>query len=482
MQVIGSESGAAVERVGLVLKSRYRIDRVIHTAADADVYGGTDLKGGRVAIKCLRAEHATDVAARTRWVRRASLANSVGHSGAVSVIDDGLAADGVAFVVTELLEAQSLEQLRNDRGGRLPTRLVCGIADQCLDLLGSAHAQEVTHGQLDTRNVFWTRSGQLKVLGFGATPACPQHPNEPCPLACVVRRDLRATAALLFLLLHGEPLHEVAAAQPGVSIASLLPSVPPAIGVVIERALVSDAAQRWTHADEMRAALQLAFASALGAPLDHALQPMAATHAPESPAWAWPMVALVGGALVAWIMWLPLGSDHLERARHPEARVHEAREASHTSETPDTKPAAEAAVTAAETRGLMPDAAQAPHRSVNMVTSVNAATSGDVIARTRQAADTIADEAKAEVTVKEAPAPAGPNERARKAPKAGSYLRIKPSEPKPGDTTASAPARHDAASQLAPTDRLCAQLNERKGAQGAPPELGELWSQHCSQL
>lgn len=403
--------------IGQVLKSRYRVERLLRGGGSAhadgsvvahatqvatvgkaakaakatgasDVYAGVDLKGGRIAIKAMPVTRMPDQAARSRWVQRAYLSNAVGHASAVSVLDDGTTEDGSAFVIMELLEAHSIEQLRMERGGRLPTRLVCGIGDQCLEMLESAHAQHVVHGELNGDNLFWTRSGQLKALGFAFTTH-----TEDAEHSEFVKRDLSDVAAMLFLLLSGESYQTRRAEQieqPELPISELLPDVPQTICVVLDRALApaAGAGERWSSARQMRAALQLAFASALGSPIDQVMQPMASHRGAPPPPWALLTVAVVGSAVLAWTAVWPSPHAHdaakREQARQAVSQQEESAQrvvlpetsvsavTAKTTTTDSASPAssviAEAEASVAQDLDLAPDAASAQAETPHLET------------------------------------------------------------------------------------------------------------------
>jgi hypothetical protein len=262
-----AESEANTQRIGQVLKGRYRIERALQLGADNTVYVGTDEKAGRVAIKVLDT-------ADSSALRRSYLANAVGHPSAVNVLDTGTTPDGAAFLVMELLEAKSVRALLADSGGRLPVRLACHIADQALDLLGCAHAQGIVHGEIGLDTLFVTRCDQLKVLGFGKQPAETSEgaraAREPtAELGAAMASDVFALTQTLASLLRGES--EAGSNGTG--------TAPARIAAVLDKGLSPDVQQRWASASEMRAALQLACQTDLGRPRpkEASMQPPAAT-------------------------------------------------------------------------------------------------------------------------------------------------------------------------------------------------------------
>lgn len=288
-----SESEFGAQRVGDTLKGRYRIERVLQFRADTTIYAGTDQKAGRVAIKVL-------ARADTSALRRSYLANAVGHPAAVNVLDTGTTDDGAAFLVMELLEGRSLRALLAEHGGRLPVRLACAIGDQCLDLLACAHAQGIAHGELSLDVLFWTRSEQLKVLGFGKQPPDPDDAElARAARATAIEADVLALTNLLACLLLGEG-HP---ARPTEGLATTAWNrLPAGIRAVIERGQASEAAERWPSARAMRTALQLAWQKDLGRPVDAGLLPAPVSPAPRRTraVWAAALSALLG-VLLLWL-------------------------------------------------------------------------------------------------------------------------------------------------------------------------------------
>ncbi|MGH7437822.1 MAG: serine/threonine-protein kinase, partial [Polyangiaceae bacterium] len=93
----------AETRVGTVLQRKYRLDRVLGVGGMAAVYAATHRNKKRFAIKVLHPELSVREDIRRRFLREGYVANSVGHAGAVAVLDDDVTEDGSAFLVMELL-------------------------------------------------------------------------------------------------------------------------------------------------------------------------------------------------------------------------------------------------------------------------------------------------------------------------------------------------------------------------------------------
>src|SRR6476659_7583163 len=99
----------AQERVGKVLRQKWRLDKLLGVGGMAAVYAATHRNGKRAAVKLLHADVAMNPDLRTRFLREGYVANAVEHPGAVSVLDDDTDEDGSVYLVMELLEGETLE-------------------------------------------------------------------------------------------------------------------------------------------------------------------------------------------------------------------------------------------------------------------------------------------------------------------------------------------------------------------------------------
>jgi serine/threonine protein kinase len=279
----------AKRRVGTILSGKWSLERLIGVGGMAAVYVGVHRNKKRAAIKILHTELSVDPDVQSRFLREGYVANSVGHPGAVRVDDDDETDDGAAYLVMELLDGESIERRWLRKNKRLPLHEVLWIGDRLLNVLDAAHTRGIVHRDIKPENLFLTYGGELKVLDFGiarlrdsnrgdetstqtgksmGTPAymAPEQArgrwNEVDQ-----RTDLWAVGATLYALLTGRPVHEAetvnealgkAMNEPARPIREHVPSLPDAIGEVIDRALEFQKRRRFSTARDMLDALRAA--------------------------------------------------------------------------------------------------------------------------------------------------------------------------------------------------------------------------------
>ena len=125
----------------------------------AAVYAATHRNQAEFAVKMApRGRRARGRTSGVGFLREGYIANSVKHPGAVRVVDDDIAEDGSAFLVMELLDGRSVEDLWFQTDKHLPLRVALGIAHQLLDVLAAAHAKSIVHRDIKPANLFLTRS------------------------------------------------------------------------------------------------------------------------------------------------------------------------------------------------------------------------------------------------------------------------------------------------------------------------------------
>jgi len=144
---------------------RYEIHSAIGAGGMGEVYRARDTQLGRdVAVKVLPASFSEDVDRLHRFRQEACAASALNHPNILVVHDIGTH-DGSTYVVSELLEG---ETLRKRIGGTpLAQRRVIEYALQIAHGLAAAHEKGIIHRDLKPDNIFITSDGRVKILDFG---------------------------------------------------------------------------------------------------------------------------------------------------------------------------------------------------------------------------------------------------------------------------------------------------------------------------
>jgi serine/threonine-protein kinase len=286
---------------GLSLSDRYRLDTVIATGGMGTIWSADDtFLGRRVAVKVLTWESDADGAgaAGERVRREARAAASLRHPSIACVYDYG-EQGGIAFLVMELLDGESLAA-RLRRHGALPPAEAARVAAGVAEALDAAHLAGIVHRDVKPGNIMLEASGAVKLLDFGIAAISGQRPRAgqerllgtaaylspewgddgPADPA----GDVYSLGVVVYEMLAGRPpftgdsLAAVAAAHaasPPPPLCLLDPEVPAAMAAVCERALAKDPAARPPSAG--------AFAAQLSAGLPRTRHPGASqVRAPET--------------------------------------------------------------------------------------------------------------------------------------------------------------------------------------------------------
>jgi eukaryotic-like serine/threonine-protein kinase len=269
-------------RLGSTLREKYKLERLLGIGGMAAVYGATHRNTKRFAVKVLHPELSLHEDLRTRFLREGYIANSVGHPGAVAVLDDDVTEDGAAFLVMELLDGEPVDSLAQRLGPRLEPTIVLAAAAQALDVLIAAHARKIVHRDIKPENLFLTREGEIKVLDFGVARLRDNSPRTFAGFALGTpaymapeqalgrideidgRTDLWALGATMFRLLSGRLVHDTPSGQEAMiraatatapSLAEISPDVPEGLCRLVDRALAFSRDNRWPSAEAMREAV-----------------------------------------------------------------------------------------------------------------------------------------------------------------------------------------------------------------------------------
>ena len=144
---------------------RYEIRSLLGAGGMGEVYRARDPKLNRdVAIKVLPAAFSADPERLRRFEQEAQAAGSLNHPNILAIYDVATH-EGAPYVVSELLEGQTLRQRLN--GSALPERKALDYALQITRGLAAAHEKGIVHRDLKPENLFFTNDGRVKILDFG---------------------------------------------------------------------------------------------------------------------------------------------------------------------------------------------------------------------------------------------------------------------------------------------------------------------------
>lgn len=179
----------------------------------------------QVAIKVLHVDLAKDPAIAARFEREGIAASRVRHEGIVEISDYGRLASGQSFLVMELLEGTTLEQILAD--GALPVRRAIDIAINIARAVDALHRAGVVHRDLKPANVFVLEGDRIKIVDFGVAKVvgASSTVNETAAGAVIgtpmymapeqvegrpidPRIDIYALGCTLYRLLTGRPPYE----------------------------------------------------------------------------------------------------------------------------------------------------------------------------------------------------------------------------------------------------------------------------------
>ena len=305
----------------------YEVIGVIGAGGMGEVFRARDTRLQReVAIKVLRGDAANDPGRLHRFEIEARAVSALNHPNLLVLFDVGVH-EGSPFVVTELLEGETLRQRLH--GGPLPTREAIEIATQVAHGLAAAHEKGIVHRDLKPENLYLLANRRVKILDFGLAKLTAPNDDALTKTAPPVTEagqtlgtvgymapeqvtgegigpaaDLFALGAVLYEMISGKRafdgatrvdiLHAILRADP--------PELPPApvVPAALDRMIRRCLAKR--PDDRFRSAHDLAFAleTLAGAPSSGSI---AVTEGPTRRRWAWPAAAalVIVSAIAAWV-------------------------------------------------------------------------------------------------------------------------------------------------------------------------------------
>jgi len=248
-----------------------------------------------VAVKVVKKDPQLDSAASQNLLQEARASSSLAHPNICTIHDVG-ETEGELYIVMELVDGKSLNQMCRDSG--LPPELVIRYGAQIASALVRAHDRGIVHRDLKTANIVVTSDGLVKVLDFGLAKRVGESLLEGPTRTLETIEDGSALSGTLAYMspevLRGEGsdyrsdlwalgvvLYEAASGRrpfegrTGFELSAAImrelpkplgPPVPPGLWAIIQRCLSKEPMQRYQRAGEVLAALEAIQSAAVFAP------------------------------------------------------------------------------------------------------------------------------------------------------------------------------------------------------------------------
>ncbi len=279
--------------VGESVDSRYELRRLVARGGMGLVFEAHHKFTRRaVALKLLPDDLRNRRDVRGRLLREAHALTTVRHPGFVEVLDAGVCASQGPYVVMEMLEGRTLDGILAARR-RLSIHDTVQVGRQVCEAIAHAHHRGVIHRDIKPSNVFIARNeiGEetVKLIDLGVAAVAEEQlehldpklttahevlgtpeymaPEQLWGRAVDARTDVYAIGMTLFECLTGEVpyqgrypevLVQVSNAKSPPDVRRRREDVPPALALVIETALETEANARFQTATELGRALRAA--------------------------------------------------------------------------------------------------------------------------------------------------------------------------------------------------------------------------------
>ncbi|WP_245646636.1 serine/threonine protein kinase [Microtetraspora niveoalba] len=292
----------------MTLAGRYRLDARLGAGGMGEVWRGEDMVLARtVAVKVLLPGRLDDPGFAVRFQGEARAMATVNHPGVVDVYDYGVTevpGDGpTAYLVMKFVDGEPLDRLLT-RLGRIGPEPAMELIAQAAAALHAVHERGIVHRDVKPGNLLVRSDGTLVLTDFGIARAdsasrltdagmvlgtaayCAPEQAEGQPVTPAV--DVYALGVVAYECLAGRRPFD---GESPVAIAlqhirdeppPLPPDVPPAVRMVVERALLKDPARRWPDAAAMSEAARRSVLPASRQPAPQQFPHPADTGAPPA--------------------------------------------------------------------------------------------------------------------------------------------------------------------------------------------------------
>jgi eukaryotic-like serine/threonine-protein kinase len=256
-----------------------------------EVYRARDQSLGReVAVKVLPEELASDPERLRRFEQEARAAAALNHPNILVVYRFGTTEAGSPYLVTELLQGQTLRERLQQ--GAIPVRKTVDYGSQIARGLAAAHDRGIVHRDLKPENLFLTRDGLVKILDFGLaklTRPDPEgsdstvafssteagvvlgtvgymSPEQVRGFPADGRSDIFSLGAICYEMISGKRAFQRATAADTMSailkeepeeLSSSVRNLPPGLGRIVHRCMEKDPGERFQSARDLAFNLEM---------------------------------------------------------------------------------------------------------------------------------------------------------------------------------------------------------------------------------
>lgn len=105
---------------------------------------------------------------RDNFLREARSLAKCAHLSGVVGVKDFFQENNTAYIVQEFLEGQTLKEYCRERGGKLPVEQLLPALEPVILSLEEVHKEGLIHRDISPDNIMLLKSGQMKLLDFGA--------------------------------------------------------------------------------------------------------------------------------------------------------------------------------------------------------------------------------------------------------------------------------------------------------------------------
>jgi hypothetical protein len=230
----------------------------------------------RVALKLLAAPLRLG-GFEERFRQEREILAGLDHPRIARLLDGGVSAEGVPYLVMELVDGAAIDQYCEQH--RLTVRERVALFEQVCSAVSFAHSRLVLHRDLKPSNILVTGDRQVKLLDFGTAKLMPPDGQSPDTTGFAgrlmtpayaspemmlgrplqVRSDVWSLGVILYQLLTGRlPIAAAEAVPDRMLSGEPVPraGVQPELDAVLAQALEFDPALRYAQAEDLRADLE----------------------------------------------------------------------------------------------------------------------------------------------------------------------------------------------------------------------------------